>query len=98
MLIDEKDRLIVRWAIDKAHTFDYCRQNGLPDPCLRVRVGFSTAYFHKGKLVHWSANVDGDYLDQLLCEMTSLFAMCARCRAYLSPQAAVSPPTQVTFM
>lgn len=95
MRIDDKDRSVVRWAIDRAYPFEYCRANGLPDPCLRIRLGMSHAYFHQGKLVHWTAEAPGQSLDVLLCEMASLFAMCAGERAYLNPRAAVVPPTQL---
>jgi len=95
MWIDEPDRRIVRWAIDKAFTFDYCRENGLPDPCLRVRLGLSTAYFHKGKLVHWAAASGGEHLDHLLHEMTLLFLLCAQVKAYVTPQVRFSPAEEV---
>jgi hypothetical protein len=91
MLIDEKDRPIVRWAIEKAYTFDYCRENGLPDPCLRIRLGLSTAFFHKGKLVHWAASSAGEHLDHLLQEMTLLFGLCAERKAYVAPHVRFSP-------
>lgn len=97
MLVDEKDRPIVRWAIEKAFPFEYRREACLPDPCLRVRLGLSMAYFHKGKLVHWCADCDGDYLDQLMYEMTSLFSLCAKERAYVHPSVYLSPPEMVSL-
>ncbi len=97
MRVDERDRGVIRWAVEKAYRFDYCRENGLPDPCLRVRLGLSRAFFHKGKLVHWSAESSGDYLDQLMYEMTSLFAMCARNRAYTNRHTAITPAEEVVL-
>lgn len=97
MLIDERDRGVIRWATEKAYTFDYCRPNGLPDPCLQVRLGLSRAFFHRGKLVHWSADSSGDHLDQLMFEMASLFAMCAQNRAYTNSYAAITPADEVVL-
>ena len=97
MLIDEDDQHVVRWALEKAYTFEYRRQNDLPDPCLPVQLGLSTAFFHKGKLVYWSADCPGSYLDQLMLEMTSLFAMCSTCRAYVSPEVVLTPAEEISL-
>jgi hypothetical protein len=95
MLIDEHDRSIVRWAMERAYPFEYCRQNGLPEPCLRVYLGLSRAYFHKGKLIHLSAESPGNCLDQFVQEMALLFAMCTQQRAYVDRRAWISPPDYV---
>jgi hypothetical protein len=97
MLIDEHDRPFVRWAMEKAYTFDYCRPSDLPEPCLRVRLGLSTACFHRGKLVYWSAESPGEQLDQLLYEMMCLFSVCSREHAYLNRHVFISPPKQISF-
>lgn len=97
MRIDERDRRIVQWAMERAYCFDYTRPNGLPDPCLRVRLGFCTAYFHGGKLVHLATDSPGAYLDQLLYEMASLFAACAATNAYVDPKVYISPPEKLSL-
>ncbi len=97
MFVDEHDQPVVRWAMEKAYSFEYCRPHDLPDPCLRVRMGLTHAYFHKGKLVHWWGESDGGRLDELMFEMASLFAMCTRERAYVGPHVAIVPPNHIQF-
>lgn len=97
MLITDNDHPLIRWAVQKAYIFDYGRPNGLPDPCLRIQLGLSTAYFHNGKLVRWFGESSGDQLDQLMYELSSLFAMCTGLRAYMSQRVAISPPEEIGF-
>ena len=78
MMIRSTDRPIVKWAIDQGFAYEYAREYGLPQPSLRVRMGFSTAYFEDGQLIRWYADVEGAKLDQLMFELTSLFLGCTQ--------------------
>jgi len=82
MIIHHADRQIVKWAIDCGYVYEYTREYGLPEYVLRVRLGLSSAYFKAGRLVHWRADVDAHYLDQLMCELMLLFGLCAQADAY----------------
>lgn len=91
MIIHHRDKDVVKWAIDQGHTYEYAREYGLPEPCLRVHLGVSVAFFHAGRLVRWRADAEGGQMDQLMCELTSLFGLCAAVRAYPRQEAFVSP-------
>lgn len=88
MIVHPADRRIVQWAIERGYLFSYVREHGLPEPCLRVCLGQSSAFFKAGRLVHWLAQVDARRLDLLMFELTSLFGFCSSVRA-LPPQQAV---------
>jgi hypothetical protein len=82
MIIHPADRFVVKWAVDHGFSYEYLREYGLPEPCLRVQLGVSSAFFKAGELVHWRADVQGCYLDQLMFELTSLFGLCGQFHTY----------------
>lgn len=91
MIVHPADRLIVKWAVDGGFTHCYAREYGLPDPCLRVHLGLSSAYFKEGQLVLWRAEADAKYLDQLMFELTRLFVFCTEINAYPRQRVFISP-------
>jgi len=91
MIINSADRAIVKWAVDHGYEYEYLREYGLPEPSLRVKLGLSSAFFEAGHLIHWRADVSGGYLDQLMCELTCLFGLCARTKAYPKQNVFISP-------
>jgi len=91
MIVHPADRPIVKWAIDQGYGYEYVREYGLPQPSLRVRLGLSTATFDAGQLIHWRADVDGRYLDQLMFELTCLFGLCALVGAQPEQDVVLSP-------
>ena len=82
MVVHPADRSIVTWAVEQGYPHEYVREYGLPDPSLRIRLGMSSAFFSAGRLIHWRADVNGQYLDQLMYELSCLFGFCARIQAY----------------
>jgi hypothetical protein len=86
MIIHPTDRHIVKWAVDRGFPHEYRREYNLPDRCLAVHLGLSTAYFHEGKLAHFRADTQACYMDQLMYELTLLFGFCAQNRAYPDQQ------------
>ena len=82
MIVHPADRSIVTWAVERGFPHEYVREYGLPEPSLRVRLGLSSAFFKAGRLVHWRADVQGQYIDQLMYELTNLFGFCGPNRAY----------------
>lgn len=90
MIIHHADRAIVKWAIDHGFPHHYVREYGLPEPALRVCLGMSNAFFYAGKLLHWRADAPGRGMDQLMCELTSLFGVCTQANAYPSQMPAGS--------
>jgi hypothetical protein len=91
MIVHPADRLIVKWAVDGGFSHAYAREYGLPDPCLRVHLGMSSAYFNEGQLVLWRAEADAKYLDQLMFELTRLFVFCAESDAYPPQRVFIGP-------
>ena len=91
MIIHPADCSIVRWAIGQGFSYTYVREYGLPDPCLRVQLGVTSAYFSAGCLVLWRAEAYAKYMDQLMFELTRLFAFCAQVNAYPRQQVAIDP-------
>jgi len=91
MIIHHADRPVVKWAIDHGYPYEYLREYGLPEPSLRVQLGLSSAFFEAGRLVHWRAEADARYLDQLMAELVSLYSLCARTRAYPPQMIFISP-------
>src|SRR5687768_4947240 len=91
MIIHPCDRDVVKWAVDHGFSYNYLREYGLPEPCLRVQLGVSCAFFNAGQLVHLRASVQGCYLDQLMFELTSLFGICAQARSYALQDVYLSP-------
>jgi hypothetical protein len=83
MHIDAADAPIVKWAVDRGLIFSYDRTNGLAGTHLKLHIGLCTAFFKHGKLTHLSAAADGRQIDQLMCEFTDLFGLCAQSQAYL---------------
>ena len=97
MIVHPADREIVKWAVEQGYSYEYLREYGLPEPSLRIRLGMSCAFFRAGRLIHWRADVNSRYLDQLMFELTFLFGFCAQAGAY--PRQAipsVSPDTAGT--
>ena len=92
MIIHQADRQIVKWAIDSGYIYEYTREYGLPEYSLRVRLGLSSTYFKAGRLIHWRADVDAHYLDQLMCELMLLFGLCAQADIYPSQHIFFSLP------
>lgn len=92
MIVHHADRDIVKWAIDNGYVYEYVREYGLPEPSLRIHLGLSTAYFKAGQLIHWRADADASYMDQLMAELASLFGWCTQSRAYPHQNVFVSPP------
>ncbi len=88
MHIDPADKRIVRWAVDRGLIFAYERNNGLSGTHLKLHLGLLTAFFRRGKLTHLTAAADGRHIDQLMCELTELFGLCAQARGYLDQQSA----------
>jgi len=88
MHVDPADKRIVRWAVDRGLIFTYERNNGLSGTHLKLHLGLLTAFFRGGKLTHLTAAADGRHIDQLMCELTELFGLCAQTRGYLNQQSA----------
>jgi hypothetical protein len=82
MVIHPADRMLVNWAIESGHPFEYVREEGLPEPALRIQLGVSTAFFHNGKLVRWRADTRAEHMDQLMFELTSFFGFCSKTDVY----------------
>lgn len=82
MIVQQADRPIVKWAVDNGLVYSYQREYGMPEPALCVRLGLSRAYFAHGQLVHWRADAPGQFLDQLMFELTCLFTLCRQIDAY----------------
>ncbi len=91
MIVHPADRQIVTWAVEEGFAYGYVREYGLPEPCLRVRLGMTTAYFHAGRLSHWRADAAADYLDQFMFELTRLFAFCRQAGAYPKQRIVLQP-------
>ncbi len=91
MIVHPADRPIVQWAVEQGYECEYLREYGLPEPSLRVQLGVSSAFFEAGRLVHWRADADGRYLDQLMSELASLFGLCARTDAYPQQKVVLAP-------
>ena len=91
MIVHPADRRIVKWAVEEGFAYGYVREYGLPEPCLRVRLGMTTAYFHAGRLAHWRADAAADYLDQLMFELMRLFAFCRQAGAYPKQRMVMQP-------
>lgn len=91
MIIHPADRDVVKWAVDQGFVYEYTREYGLPEPSLRIRLGLSSAFFLAGQLIHWRADVDAGYLDQLMAELTWLFGWCAIAKAYPQQEVFISP-------
>ncbi len=89
MHVDPADKSIVKWAVDRGLVFGYERDKGLPGTHLRLHIGFLTAFFRRGKLVHLAAAADGRHIDQLMWELSELFGLCAQNGGY-SDQDSVS--------
>jgi hypothetical protein len=80
------DEEVVEWARQRAYTHYYCRERGLPDPCLKVHLGQVSAYFHEGQLVRLALQVDGELLDDACAHLRELLAMCEADAAYMVQQ------------
>jgi hypothetical protein len=77
------DADVIRWAEQNALPFYYASEPALPPRCLKVHLGHITAYFGQGKLVRLWVHADGEYLDEVFCQLTRLFELCARTGKYL---------------
>ncbi len=82
MHVAPEDRDIVKWAVDRGLIFGYESDQGLAAPCLKLHLGLLTAGFRRGKLTHLSAAAEARHLDQLMRDLTELFALCAQTDAY----------------
>jgi hypothetical protein len=80
------DEEVVEWARQRAYTHYYCREHGLPDPCLKVHLGQISAYFHEGQLVRLAFQVDGELLDDACAHLREVLAMCEADGAYMPQQ------------
>jgi len=83
MHIHPADRHVVTWAIERGLIFGYERNNGLKGTHLKLHMGFVTAFFRHGKLIHLSAATDGLHIDELMREFSELFSLCAQAQGYL---------------
>ncbi len=83
MGVHEQDRPFIQWADSQGLPYHYTDEHGLPGRCLKLYLGVTTAYIHHGKLHRLLAHSTGDLLDEMMCELSQLFALCATHRAYL---------------
>ncbi|MCK4660904.1 MAG: hypothetical protein KAV82_15395 [Phycisphaerae bacterium] len=91
---DSGDTEVIRWALQNGLRYYYAVEPSLPDPCLKVHLGHTTAYFSAGKLVRLWVHADGQFLDDVFSQLTQLFEMCTQIGGYLDQQATVSLPHQ----
>lgn len=89
------DEVVVEWARQRTYTHYYCRERGLPDPCLKVQLGQVSAYFHEGQLVRLAMQVDGELMDDACARLRELLAMCEADGAYMTQQPRPAPRVTV---
>ncbi len=77
MIVDPQDKRIVKWAVDRCSPWYYTKEEGLPDPCLKVHCGYVTAYFTKGRLQRILTHADRKGMDDMFAELMQVFALCA---------------------
>lgn len=98
MIIHHADRAVVKWAVDQGLPYEYRREYGLPEPCLCVQMGLSCAFFKAGRLVQWRANAEARCMDQLMFELSSLYALCAQIGAYPNQNAVITPEERAALL
>jgi len=82
-----RDEPFLQWALHHHYRYYYTSERGLPEPCLKIHLGVVTAYLHHGKLIHLAIESEGGLLDEMMCELSLLFAQCARHNAYVEQAA-----------
>ncbi len=84
MIVEQADREIVKWAVDRLLPWYYTRERGLPEPCLKIHFGHITAYFCRGQLARLWTHADRGGLDDMFGELMVLFDLCGSPRSILS--------------
>ena len=82
MKIPWRDKPFVHWAQQNGLSYYYTHETGMPGGALKMHMGLVTAYIQQGKLVRLLADSKGDLLDELMHQLSNLFAQCARLDAY----------------
>jgi hypothetical protein len=78
MIVEPGDMEIVKWAVDRAKPCYYTREQGLPQPCLKVHCGNVTAYFCQGELTRLWAHADGGLLEDMFGELLQILRFAGR--------------------
>lgn len=80
----DRDQPFIEWAKRRGCAYYYASDSFSPLPRLQLYLSALTVSFRAGKLVRIEARSDGQLIDQMMCELMELFALCAQHDAYLA--------------
>ncbi len=76
MIVSAVDRTVLHWAFVNGYVAAYCRNPGMPDPCLMITLDHATAFLAEGRLIRIVTLDDPACLDELVGELADILALC----------------------